>query len=146
MRVHTATELIEAKLNALREGLYDYDRPKPHAGWIDPAKGYHRLDANQHHLDWSLKNSDHVNSFGVTHVGDLEQVIGDDDHNRDSVANSMLQSGWIRKAAPDSYEFHKKHMGSVLAHVKKHHPDVTYIYTDTHDDGGFLNSSKRLVR
>lgn len=122
----TAESMIEGKLGS-RDNCY--------SGWIDPAKNYHELEVGQNHRGWSESNSEHVNSFGKVHVGFPEHPT-----------MTMLKSGWVRKSAPDAYEFHEKKLGSVLSHVKRFHPEVALIHMDMHNDKGYLKSSKRIVR
>ena len=122
----TAESMIEGKLGS-RDNCY--------SGWIDPAKNYHELEVGQNHRGWSESNSEHVNSFGKVHVGFPEHPT-----------MTMLKSGWVRKSAPDAYEFHEKKLGSVLSHVKRFHPEVALIHMDMHNDKGYLKSSERIVR
>lgn len=105
-------------------------------GWIAPNDKFHPLE-NLHdtHVQWTQDNPDIVDSFGKKHYGDDwlsdEEVL-------DNVHPSMIQHGWIRKAAMDSYECRTGDEKRAIEHAALNHKGVKQIHLEVHHHDGHV--------
>ena len=140
MRVHIATELIEANYGTrdntrIAEGTLDWGKydPSLQSAWISPNGKVHELRRGvgaETHAGW-IKNNPDLTGVSLSNwkgSGKNGKLRADDYY---AVAHQMMSDGWIRKADHDSYHFHAHHIGThrhrVLKHLREYHPETNRV-------------------
>lgn len=120
------TDSGELKESSSLENMDDFRNPSQR-GWITPEGKLHKLSASPDNFDTHMRwVRDHMHRPDVIpshlHGGST------DTHTAWTSMENMLKSGWVRKAHARSYEVSDtKHIDTVKAHVKEHHPEVKSV-------------------
>lgn len=107
------------------------DADRKDAGWIEPNGRTHTLGHDEIHSDWV---QDRPELWSESSYRGLQKANERGDDTYDRLARQMgrmMKQGWIRKAAKDMYHVHDRaHVGRVLQHVRRWHPDVKEFAVD----------------